>query len=164
MSIRKEAVPSMRSSVVPISASSSHHYRDVISPMKMSYRSQSKIGYSPRRTIPSLSMAIRRSPVRLAKYACQWKVQSHSDPSKLYTVSLLQDPTARDRWQCSCPQWKFRRKICKHILEVQQQSGIHGEQTATIIGRTHDGRAIFKGQEGAYIVDADGDKQSVLMK
>lgn len=32
-----------------------------------------------------------------------------------YIVSELEDGT----WQCSCPQWKFRRKICHHIEKAK---------------------------------------------
>jgi len=92
------------------------------------------------------------------RYAAQWEVQSHSDPSKHYTISQKHDGT----WQCSCPQWKFRRKICKHIQEVQrtQQTPARAPE---IVGRISDGRAIFEGEEGLFIVDEDGDKQQVLV-
>jgi hypothetical protein len=36
------------------------------------------------------------------------------DMSNGYIISLTED----DKWQCSCPQWKFRRITCKHITMV----------------------------------------------
>ncbi len=47
----------------------------------------------------------------------QWEVQSHSDPSKQYKVTLYDD----DSFACSCPQWIYRRKECKHIKKYKKE-------------------------------------------
>lgn len=49
-----------------------------------------------------------------------WDVQSDSDSSKTYRVSVATDGT----WGCSCPAWVYKkrgepRKICRHILKKQ---------------------------------------------
>jgi len=55
-------------------------------------------------------------PVLEAKmYSQKWSVPSSSDPNKTYTVSL----TADGEWECSCPQWIYRRQECKHIQRVK---------------------------------------------
>jgi hypothetical protein len=51
----------------------------------------------------------------MAKWIKRWEIQSHSDPDKTYTVALAEDGS----YGCSCPQWKFRRRQCRHIAEVQ---------------------------------------------
>jgi hypothetical protein len=45
----------------------------------------------------------------------QWENPSHSDPSKTYKVTLYEDGS----YACSCPQWVYRRKECKHIQECK---------------------------------------------
>lgn len=52
-------------------------------------------------------------------WVSRWYVKSYSNPNKEYTVSLADD---METWGCSCPHWKFRRAICKHIREVQNQT------------------------------------------
>lgn len=37
-----------------------------------------------------------------------------NQPNK-YIVSEMEDGT----WRCSCPQWKFRRRICHHIEKAK---------------------------------------------
>jgi len=34
-------------------------------------------------------------------------------------VEYLVSETEEGEWQCSCPQWKFRRQECKHIRKVR---------------------------------------------
>jgi len=59
---------------------------------------------------------VRRMPTLEAKvYANKWNVRSHSDPSKSYMVSLTDD----GQYECSCPQWIYRRKECKHIQQIK---------------------------------------------
>jgi len=48
----------------------------------------------------------------------QWDIPSSSDPSKVYTVTKK----ANGNFECTCPQFKFRRKICKHITECKTKS------------------------------------------
>ena len=48
----------------------------------------------------------------------KWVVGSESGPGS-YIVA--QDKEGN--WGCSCPAWKFRRKTCKHILEVMGGGG-----------------------------------------
>lgn len=43
------------------------------------------------------------------------EVPSFSNPNKTYIVVEKEDGS----WQCSCPVWIYRRKICKHIKMVQ---------------------------------------------
>ena len=50
-------------------------------------------------------------------YTQKWKVQSHSNPDKIYTVAKRRE----GGWECSCPHWIFRRALCKHIEEVQSE-------------------------------------------
>ena len=83
----------------------------------MSYRrrrSSHSYGNRPRQRIfQVISLPTAGSPhsFRVQK----WQVRSHSDPSKHYTVSLRKDGV----FECSCPQWIYRRRECKHIQEVQ---------------------------------------------
>ena len=59
---------------------------------------------------------VRRMPTLEAKvYANKWNVRSSSDPSKSYTVSITDD----GQFECSCPQWIYRRKECKHIQQIK---------------------------------------------
>lgn len=50
----------------------------------------------------------------MPKWVKRWEIESWAgkDP---YVVSISVD----GQWGCSCPQWKFRRKECKHIQEVK---------------------------------------------
>lgn len=48
----------------------------------------------------------------------QWDIASSSDPSKVYTVTKK----AKGTFECTCPQFKFRKKICKHITECKTKS------------------------------------------
>jgi len=84
----------------------------------MSYRKRSNPQY----------MVVTRKPRRFSgswpihgakgkEYADQWNVGSHSDPSKFYTVSATVDGA----FECSCPQWIYRRRECKHIQEVKDK-------------------------------------------
>lgn len=52
-------------------------------------------------------------------YLLRKRIRSFSDPSKSYIVTQKEDGT----WQCSCPVWIYRRKICKHIRAVQNGEG-----------------------------------------
>lgn len=52
----------------------------------------------------------------MAKWQQSFEVPSTSGRGT-YIVSL--DKTGN--WGCSCPQWKFRRLACKHIVSVQAQ-------------------------------------------
>ncbi|MEM2922240.1 MAG: hypothetical protein QXF26_08000 [Candidatus Bathyarchaeia archaeon] len=80
----------------------------------MSYRKRSNPQYMTVTRKPRLgSWPIYGSKEK--KYADQWNVGSHSDPSKFYTVSLTVDGD----YECSCPQWIYRRRECKHIQEVK---------------------------------------------
>jgi hypothetical protein len=81
-------------------------YRKRSQPQYASFRSKGK------RTGIAQVVSIPAKP----QYIKQWQVQSHSDPSTYYTVSLAQD----GHWECSCPQWIFRRKECKHIQEAKR--------------------------------------------
>ena len=47
----------------------------------------------------------------------QWTIQSSSDVNKTYTVTLKVDGT----WKCTCPQFTFRKKLCKHISKCQKE-------------------------------------------
>ncbi|MBD3195903.1 MAG: hypothetical protein GF317_12650, partial [Candidatus Lokiarchaeota archaeon] len=46
-----------------------------------------------------------------------WRIESHSDPNKKYTIKLQPN----GRWTCTCPHHIFRKAICKHIKEVQRK-------------------------------------------
>jgi len=73
----------------------------------MSYRRKTSQQYSIRRlNVPRLEAKV---------YSNKWDVRSHSDPSKFYTVSLTED----GQYECSCPQWIYRRRECKHIQQVK---------------------------------------------
>jgi hypothetical protein len=53
------------------------------------------------------------------QWAAQWNVNSHTDPSKVYVVSVAKT----GRWACSCPAHRFAKapKLdCKHIKGVQR--------------------------------------------
>ena len=52
----------------------------------------------------------------MARWVNKWQVES-STGDKSYTVSEADDGT----FGCSCPVWKFRRQVCKHIVAIQQQ-------------------------------------------
>jgi len=49
----------------------------------------------------------------------KWLIESHTKPGKFYIVA--EGPSG---FSCSCPQWKFRRRTCKHIIEVQSGGGV----------------------------------------
>lgn len=135
-----------------------------ISLAKMSYRRRSKNEYVfSRRSSgkPGLMRVVQKAPSS-SLYIAQWDVESHTTPGKHYTVSLKHDHT----WQCSCPQWKFRRKECKHIIEAKTGHLTTARQIGetVLVGRTSDGRALFKSEESntPFFVDKDGDQQTVL--
>jgi hypothetical protein len=48
----------------------------------------------------------------------KWEVESLSE-DKTYVVSI----DAYGNYGCSCPVWKFKRRECKHIKEVQNGGG-----------------------------------------
>jgi len=48
-------------------------------------------------------------------YSNQWTVPSKSSPGKFYKVSV----TPNGEWECSCPDWTYRRNECKHIKQVK---------------------------------------------
>ena len=50
-------------------------------------------------------------------YIRKWEVPSFTNPDKIYIVSL----TKNGEYQCSCPQWIFRRKECKHIKMIKER-------------------------------------------
>ena len=58
----------------------------------------------------------------MKRYVQKWRVPSRSDPSKVYTVSK----TADGKYECSCPQWIYRRKECYHITLVKTQKTLDG--------------------------------------
>jgi hypothetical protein len=45
----------------------------------------------------------------------QWEVPSSSDKSKVYTVTQKADGS----FTCTCPQFVYRKKVCKHISECK---------------------------------------------
>ena len=69
----------------------------------------------------SRSSPVQRSQRRMggrleAKvYSNQWTVPSSSSLGKFYKVSV----TPNGEWECSCPDWTFRRNECKHIKQVK---------------------------------------------
>lgn len=50
----------------------------------------------------------------MSKWVENWEVQSESNPEKFYTVSRA----VNGEFGCSCPQWVYRKKTCKHIQGV----------------------------------------------
>ena len=52
-------------------------------------------------------------------YSNQWQVPSRSSPGKFYKVSV----TPNGEWECSCPDWTYRRNECKHIKQVKNSIG-----------------------------------------
>lgn len=67
------------------------------------------------RNLEELAAVISLAPNPNSKWVERWSVPSHSNPKKdPYVVAR----TAEGEWGCSCPHWKFRRKICRHIREV----------------------------------------------
>jgi len=48
----------------------------------------------------------------------QWEIPSSSDKTKVYTVIKKADGT----FDCTCPQFKFRKKTCKHITECKAKN------------------------------------------
>jgi hypothetical protein len=50
--------------------------------------------------------------IEIEKY---WYVDSFSDENKRYKVCRLVDGT----YTCSCPEWIYRRKECKHIEQIK---------------------------------------------
>lgn len=70
-----------------------------------------------------------------SQWAAQWKVNSLTDPKKIYTVSVAKT----GRWACDCPAHRFAKNgpdgtkaPCKHIFKVQ---GI--EQISTVQSISH---------------------------
>jgi hypothetical protein len=53
------------------------------------------------------------------RYIKKWKVRSQSNPNKFYTVSL----TEKGEYECSCPEWIYRRRKCHHIAIVENNGG-----------------------------------------
>lgn len=52
------------------------------------------------------------------QWSAQWVVNSHSDPLKVYKVSVTHD----GRWACDCPAHRFAKAPkpdCKHIKNVR---------------------------------------------
>jgi len=49
-------------------------------------------------------------------YMRQWNIESFTIPGKEYKVSQLKDGS----YQCSCPNWIYRRRQCKHINAVMK--------------------------------------------
>ena len=45
----------------------------------------------------------------------EWKIPSSSDKSKVYTVTRKADGS----FSCTCPQFVYRKKVCKHISQLQ---------------------------------------------
>ncbi len=52
-------------------------------------------------------------PYQRDESRCPYPIHKPND----YIVSELYDGT----WQCSCPAWKFRRKLCDHIRKAQRE-------------------------------------------
>lgn len=48
------------------------------------------------------------------KWAKRWNVEK-STGEGYWVVAVTGD----GEWGCSCPQWKFRRKECKHIVNIK---------------------------------------------
>ena len=47
-----------------------------------------------------------------------WTLKSSSNANKSYTITLKADGS----WSCTCPQFTFRKKQCKHISECKTKS------------------------------------------
>lgn len=56
----------------------------------------------------------------MTRYLRQWTVRSSSNSNKQYTVSLTHD----GEYQCSCPQWIYKRLECKHIRSVRRPTAV----------------------------------------
>jgi hypothetical protein len=50
----------------------------------------------------------------------KWDVPSSSS-DRVYTVSR---DVSETEWGCSCPAWKFQRKICHHIKQIMDRLGL----------------------------------------
>jgi hypothetical protein len=48
----------------------------------------------------------------------QWEIPSSSDKSKIYTVTQKADGS----FTCTCPQFVFRKTVCKHISECKSKA------------------------------------------
>ena len=44
----------------------------------------------------------------------KWQVESSSNPNTFWTVSFSDN----GEWGCGCPVWKYKRKICHHIIHI----------------------------------------------
>ena len=85
----------------------------------------------------------------MAKWIQSFEVPSTSGRGT-YTVSQDRD----GKFGCSCPQWKFRRVSCKHILRVQEQVQT-GPQSFERVSPTcvpANVRAVRKRDEGTLLV------------
>jgi len=45
----------------------------------------------------------------------EWHLESSSESGKLYTITLHYNGS----WECTCPQYVFRKKECKHIAQCK---------------------------------------------
>ena len=55
----------------------------------------------------------------------QWAIESSSDPSKRYQVTL--HPTGS--WSCTCPHHLYRKVECKHIRQAKRQQSPQAQRT-----------------------------------
>jgi len=64
----------------------------------------------------------------MARWVRGWDVESDSSDT-VYRVSISDN----EEWGCSCPVWKFRRQICKHILKVQSETNFQEGNISNVI-------------------------------
>ena len=74
-------------------------------------------------------------PIRVNRSAGRWAeiwiVESESRPGQFYNVGR----TKAGDYGCSCPQWKFKRSLCKHINLVMHHlaGNLQGQPAAVEI-------------------------------
>jgi 23S rRNA U2552 (ribose-2'-O)-methylase RlmE/FtsJ len=78
----------------------------------------------------------------MARWVKKWAIEGSN--GNVWIVSRDEG----GRWGCSCPQWKFRRKNCKHIIAVM----LRGEEDG--------GRQARPGNVGEVVID---EKENVVL-
>lgn len=84
----------------------------------------------------------------------KWSVES--DSGNTYTVSLDEDGKT---WGCSCPAWIYKRRTCRHILQVQleQSHALLAQAKEQLLGKP--APAPFSKRDSKYSKDGRAKRQ-----
>ena len=84
----------------------------------------------------------------------KWDVPSRSEAGKFYVVAVDE----LGNYGCSCPAWKYRRKVCSHISRIARQEDVM-RNMEIIPEKGKDGEKVVRMQVSGAVMNESSKRQ-----